>query len=248
MSAPSAETAPEGGFAPTPAAASPAARARSRFHHGDLRNAALVAALTLVETQGPEALTLREVAAVAGVNHRALYRHFVDLDALRLELAGQGFHALADAIAAALVDLQVDGLAGVGAGAGAGAGGKRAALLRAYVRFALTRPDLYGLMFGMKGGDFLHHPVLAPAVRRVTDRAAEIFRRADDPPGFSDRLRDRVVTVWGLAHGLCDLWRRGALRARDPGEAEAYILALLAADPALRPPSPPGLSPGQGPA
>ena len=227
-----------------PSAESPPGGSRARFHHGDLRNAALAAALTLVETQGPEALTLREVAAAAGVNHRALYRHFADLDALRLDLAAQGFHALADALADALVEACTD----------PGKGGRdgRAALLRGYVRFALTRPNLYALMFGMKGGDFLRHPVLAPAVRRVTDRAAEIFRRADDPPGFSDRLRDRVVSGWGLAHGLCDLWRRGALRARDPGEAEAYILALLAADPALRPPGPPGLapglSPGQGPA
>lgn len=185
---------------------------RGRFHHGDLRAAALTAALSMVEQGGPDALSFRAVAAAAGVNHRALYRHFADKRDLTLALAAQGFDRLADAIEA--------GFARVG-------GPARAALFEAYVDFALDQPTLYALMYGIPGRDYLTNPTLAPAVARVTRAAGLAFRDQDDPPGFSSRLRDRVMRAWGQVHGLCDLWRRGALRARDQGAARAYILGLL---------------------
>ncbi|AUN30221.1 TetR/AcrR family transcriptional regulator [Niveispirillum cyanobacteriorum] len=187
---------------------------RESFHHGDLRAASLSAALAMVEAGGPEALSFRAVAAAVGVNHRALYRHFADKHELTLALAAQGFDGLAAVIQA-----------------GFDADGGRASpgpLYRAYVDFALDRPALYALMYGIPGQDYLTHPALAPSVAKVTRLAGKAFRRADDPPGFSIAIRDRVMRAWGEVHGLCDLWQRGALRARDAGAAKAYILALLA--------------------
>ncbi len=191
---------------------------RDRFHHGDLRDAAIRAALTLVDRDGPEALGLRAVAQAAGVNHRALYRHFADKDALAVAVAAIGFDRLADRVAGAL--------AGVPDTAD-----RTRPLLAAYVAFAFAEPGLYALMFGMRGQAFLDDPVLAPAVAKVTDLAADAFRRPGDPPGFSPALRDRVMLAWGTAHGLIDLWRRGALRARGAGEAQAYITGLLELSP-----------------
>lgn len=187
---------------------------RDSFHHGDVRAAALTAAMMMVEVGGPDALSFRAVAAAVGVNHRALYRHFADKHELSMALAAQGFDRLADVIRA-----------GFDADGGTARPGP---LYRAYVDFALDRPALYALMYGIPGQDYLTHPVLAPSVARVTRLAAKAFRRADDPPGFSIPLRDRVMRAWGEVHGLCDLWRRGALRARDAAAARAYILALLA--------------------
>lgn len=187
---------------------------RDSFHHGDLRAASLSAAMAMVEADGPDALSFRAVAASVGVNHRALYRHFADKHELTLALAAQGFDRLAGVIQA-----------GFDADGGMASPGP---LYRAYVDFALDRPALYALMYGIPGQDYLTHPALAPSVARVTRLAGKAFRRADDPPGFSLVLRDRVMRVWGEVHGLCDLWRRGALRARDAAAAKAYILALLA--------------------
>lgn len=197
----------------TPDAASPA---RDRFHHGSLRLAAVAAALALVERAGTGALSLREVAKATGVNHRALYRHFADLDDLSVAVAAEGFGRLRDAIAAALEAGSTPPAA------------KARAMLGAYVDFALGNPRLYALMFTRPGADFLSHPVLAPAVAGVTDLAGEAFRRPGDPPGFSPALRDRVMLAWGAAHGLCDLWLRGALRARGREEAGDYIKDRLA--------------------
>ncbi|MFV3076285.1 TetR/AcrR family transcriptional regulator [Niveispirillum fermenti] len=187
---------------------------RDNFHHGDVRAAALAAALAMVVADGPDALSFRAVAAAIGVNHRALYRHFADKHELTLAVAAQGFDALATVIRA-----------GFDTGDGQPRPGP---LYRAYVDFALAQPALYALMYGIAGQNYLSHPALAPSVAKVTALAADAFRHAGDPPGFSLALRDRVMRAWGEVHGLCDLWRRGALRARDAEAAKAYILALLA--------------------
>lgn len=188
---------------------------RDQFHHGDVRAAALAAALSMVERDGPDALSLRAVAAAVGVNHRALYRHFADKRELTLALAAEGFDQMATEIACAMAR-----------GGGAGP----TPLYTAYVDFALRRPALYALMYGIPGRDYLTHPVLAPSVRAVTRAAGEAFRQPSDPSGFSPILRDRVMREWGLVHGLCDLWRRGALRARNADAARSYILGLLGVD------------------
>lgn len=187
---------------------------RDSFHHGDLRAAALSAALGMVEADGPDALSFRAVAAAVGVNHRALYRHFTDKYELTLALAAHGFDGMAAAIQAGF-DAE-------------GGQPRPGPLYHAYIDFALDRPGLYALMYGIPGQDYLTHPALAPSVAKVTRLAARAFRHVTDPPGFSIAIRDRVMRAWGEVHGLCDLWRRGALRARDAAAAKAYILALLA--------------------
>jgi AcrR family transcriptional regulator len=70
----------------------------SRYHHGDLRNALIQAATTVLVEKGAAALSLREVAKVAGVSHAAPYRHFRDKAALLRVLAQGGFERLTAAI------------------------------------------------------------------------------------------------------------------------------------------------------
>jgi len=51
---------------------------RKTFRHGNLAEALVESALARLETEGVEGLSLRELARDAGVNHRAVYRHFRD--------------------------------------------------------------------------------------------------------------------------------------------------------------------------
>jgi AcrR family transcriptional regulator len=60
---------------------------RSSYHHGDLRRALVTAALELVRSGGPSAVTVREVARRVEVSPAAIYRHFPDRDALLGEVA-----------------------------------------------------------------------------------------------------------------------------------------------------------------
>ena len=60
---------------------------RSTFRHGNLAEALIDAALKRIEADGVETITLRDLADDAGVNHRAIYRHYPDKDALLAAVA-----------------------------------------------------------------------------------------------------------------------------------------------------------------
>lgn len=95
------------------------------YHHGDLRPALLRAAAKVLEKEGREAISLRDLARRAGVSHNAPYRHFADRQALLAALVEEGFALLAAALQ--------------------GKSWRDQAL--AYVRFALGNPERFRLMF-----------------------------------------------------------------------------------------------------
>ncbi len=64
------------------------------YHHANLRQILLDAAVTLIGEVGPRSFTLREVARRAGVSHNAPYRHFASKDELLAEVAAEGFDRL----------------------------------------------------------------------------------------------------------------------------------------------------------
>jgi AcrR family transcriptional regulator len=96
------------------------------YHHGDLRQAVLQEAGELIEKEGVDALSLREVARRAGVSHNAPYRHFPDRDHLLAALVEEGFRMLAEALEKR----------------------PRREMGEAYVEFALAHPARFRLMFG----------------------------------------------------------------------------------------------------
>jgi AcrR family transcriptional regulator len=104
------------------------------YHHGSLRSALLKAASTQLERIGFEALSLRDLAALVEVSRAAPYRHFGDRRALLAGLAADGFKQLEDLALAAIAKESTPSVRLV-----AGA--------RAYLAFALRRPELFRLMF-----------------------------------------------------------------------------------------------------
>jgi AcrR family transcriptional regulator len=103
------------------------------YHHGDLRSALVQAGLDLLKTRAPDAVSLREIARMAGVSATAVYRHFPDKQALLSALCDEGAEDLARLQQAAMAQ----------------AGGGRSgfdAVGRTYVRFALANPTLFRLM------------------------------------------------------------------------------------------------------
>src|SRR5437868_4179996 len=70
-------------------------RQRDTFRHGNLPEALLDAALVRLEADGAESISLRELASDAGVNHRAVYRHFPDKLSLLARVAERGWQQLA---------------------------------------------------------------------------------------------------------------------------------------------------------
>ncbi len=70
--------------------------AKRGYHHGNLKQALIEAALSLIEEKGPTGFTLSEAAKTAGVTPAAVYRHFQGREDLIAEAARQGFEMFAD--------------------------------------------------------------------------------------------------------------------------------------------------------
>src|SRR5260370_8893580 len=68
------------------------------YHHGNLKQALIDAAVALVAEVGPQGFTLREVARRAGVSHNAPYRHFHDKDELVAAVAIERLERLTAAV------------------------------------------------------------------------------------------------------------------------------------------------------
>src|SRR5947209_14600470 len=81
---------------------------RRSYHHGNLREALISAALDLIASRGPAGFTFAEAARAAGVSPAAPYRHFRDRDDLLAEVARRGFEQFAGALVAAWDDGRPD--------------------------------------------------------------------------------------------------------------------------------------------
>lgn len=188
---------------------------RRGYHHGNLREALIRAALKLIAEKGPGGLTFADAARAAGVSSAAPYRHFRDRDALLADVARLGFELLEAALARAWDD---------------GAPDPRAAFSqvgRAYLAFARAEPAYYAAMF--EAGVPLDAD---PALRQAADRAFGVLRTACEavcallpkeqrPPALMMALH-----VWALSHGIAALFARGdAGRRKLPMAAEELLEA-----------------------
>jgi AcrR family transcriptional regulator len=162
---------------------------RDTYHHGDLKRALTDAALQLVQEKGPKGFTLREVARRAGVSAAAPYRHFADKAQLLAAAATQGFvqlHEALDATTDATTDLSEQVLA----------------MGRAYVRWAVTHPDYYQVMFGSELDKTESPEVLAAGVRAFDDLLDTIVRCQES--GLLPHGDPRTIAgpIWSLLHGV----------------------------------------------
>src|SRR5260370_8207577 len=69
----------------------PARKPLNAYHHGDLRDALVQAALGEVERGGPEAVSISALAKKLGVSQPAPYRHFADRETLLTAVTAEAF-------------------------------------------------------------------------------------------------------------------------------------------------------------
>ncbi|WP_405892216.1 TetR/AcrR family transcriptional regulator [Streptomyces sp. NBC_01527] len=178
------------------------------YHHGDLRRAVLTAALDVIRTEGPGALSLRDLARRAGVSHAAPAHHFKDRTGLLTAIAAEGYGLFADALADA-PDLRERGVR--------------------YVRFAAGHPAHFQVMFQPE----LHHPddpeLLAAKARAVQALRAGVTGLPAEGRGDDPRLAG--IAAWSLAHGYATLLLSGNLNDplgdRNPEEVFRSLTRLL---------------------
>lgn len=174
-----------------------------RYHHGDLRSALLRATETLIAEHGTGAVSLREVARIAGVSHGAPAHHFGNKDGLMLAFAQEGWDRMIEAIGAAIeTDRPQDGpafLVSVG---------------KAYVRFAAGNPGQFDVMFRRDLYDLKDKGYLGAGDNAwvfLEDTIRRCIAEGHAPPEAAQTF---TVIAWSMVHGLAHLWNSGRVRSR----------------------------------
>ncbi|MDO8985544.1 TetR/AcrR family transcriptional regulator [Cypionkella sp.] len=184
------------------------------YHHGNLRQALVEAALELIADQGPTGFTLSEAAKAADVTPAAVYRHFAGRDDLIAEVARQGYDIFAALMEFAYNNGQPTALAAFEATG------------RAYLAFARKYPGHYMAMFE-SGLSLQAHPdlaIVAQKARAVLEQAAEQLSQhlpANKRPPSSMFS----AHIWALSHGVVELYMRGAPGAKSPFPPEDLLEA-----------------------
>jgi AcrR family transcriptional regulator len=189
-------------------------RRAASYHHGDLRDALVRTARTILEQDGLAALSLRGVARAAGVSPAAPYHHFPDKQALRDAVAEQGFDALTLAMTTRMAKKKDPQARLEASGVG-------------YVTFAVEYPALFQLMFGAGGALSTTASVVAAGQRAYAVLQAAVA--ATSAAGAADPLV--CLRLWGLVHGIAKLIIEGCVRPADYGltSGEALAVRLLRA-------------------
>lgn len=185
-----------------------------RYHHGNLREAAIAAALEILTQEGIAGLSLRALAKATGVTPTAFYEsHFRDKDELLAAVAETGFQRLAlqmaeDATGATSTQDRVE------------------KLITSYIRFAETNKPLFQLMFGRELSDMKRFPTLAmTAGKSYSLISAALSKRAE---GAED-TRFLTVAIWSLCHGLTTLLVEEKLKPEQFGaDTGAFVKKTVA--------------------
>ena len=176
----------------------PPSRERRGYHHGNLRETLIDAALELISEKGPAGFTFADAARGAGVSPAAPYRHFRDRDALMADIAKRGFEALATDLSAAAKDGTPNPVA------------KVERIGQAYIDFARREPALFSAMFesGLA-------PSEAPEVKAAEDRAFNVLLEACKAISNGAKTIQRpppmmmALHLFSIAHGIAALYSRG---------------------------------------
>ena len=168
---------------------------REGYHHGNLRQALIDAALAMIAERGPAGFSLTELAREIGVSPAAPYRHFRDRGALLTEIAQQGY---------GVFEAQ---LSGAWDGGRAEPVGALVRCGRRYLAFAREQPALYAVMF--ESGLAMDGDV---GLRVASERAFGVLVTAAEAVCASIRDRPRppammvALHVWSMAHGIASLF------------------------------------------
>jgi AcrR family transcriptional regulator len=181
-------------------------------HHGNLRAALIAAGLDLVREGGPGALSIRKVAARAGVSHAAPAHHFANLAALRTAVAAAAHREFTATMEAAIAEAPPDDPQAAIVAAGIG-----------YLRFARANPGLFHVMFGSDEIDPENAELRAAGAASYGVLARVCAPVAHGPEG----AQGTETLVWSLAHGFAALMVGGKPELQDPAAAERIFRAIF---------------------
>ncbi len=179
--------------------------AKRAYHHGNLQEALLEAAIDIIDKEGTSALTIRRLAEKVGVSHAAPAYHFKDKNALLVAVATEGFRRLGHYFEKCVSQKDpVERVREMG---------------HAYIDFALAHPSHYRVMFGpdfatIKTDDPEFIQVASAAFAYLHDTMKEIYPERRGPDSEEMNSLTAALSSWSTVHGVVMLWIDGTIQCQ----------------------------------
>lgn len=179
---------------------------RDTFRHGNLPEALVDAALARLEAEGVESISLRDLARDAGVNHRAVYRHFPDKLSLLALVAETGWKRLGQRLKKSTAGKAPGEPALIAGGVG-------------FYLFARDFPNLFHLMAGARINTEGKFPELEAAIMDALQIFAVGFAGTGMAPNI---VLDRTAVFVAALQGVVTQILHERLHVA-PGKARAFV-------------------------
>ena len=179
------------------------------YHHGNLRQALIDAAVSLVHEHGPDAVSVRQVARLAGVSSGAPFRHFADKTGLMIAVAEDGLEKLSAEMLQVMSDAPSDPAE------------QFRSMGMAYILFAVHHPAHFRVM---------HRPAYSASIRGAMDVARAHMRTlivagqeaGTVAEGDPERL---LLTAQALVYGTARMFVDGLFEAEGIEDSRAAEIA-----------------------
>ncbi|WP_374472351.1 TetR/AcrR family transcriptional regulator [Phenylobacterium sp.] len=173
-------------------------RVLSEADVADFRERLCEAAERLFAERGPDAVTMRQLAAELGVSPMTPYRYFKDKEDILAAIRANGFNRFAEALEEARDKAR-------------GARARGAAVGQAYVDFAFEHPHTYKLMFDLNQPHEADYPELVQAGRRANATMTAWVQDQIDEGVMEGDPEQIGLMFWSAIHGVVVLELAGKL-------------------------------------
>ena len=168
--------------------------------HGDVRRLVLDAAIAIIELEGAESLSMREVARRAGVSHQAPYHYFSDRSGIFAAISEEGFTGLAQAFRDVLETEMPAAKAG----------------FIAYLNFSREHIGHFRVMFRNDICGVITHASTQTAADSAFEELRLMVARITGPEIDPNNAFTFATMLWSLSHGLATLVIDGPLPNKVP--------------------------------
>lgn len=202
--------------------------ANKTYHHGDLKEALLLASRNILSEKGADALSLRAIAANVGVSHMAPYSHFKNKKELFQSIAASGFDELVERMISNSQSTTNPTELVLVYGA-------------TYVEFAIDHPQLYRLMLGQVenvgrrfqneqstkkqdslGGNVSQHetPDLDVSFQRPFELLHQAFAKIHHDESL---VKAQALGAWSMVHGMAALLIEGQFKIPESMSTKEFL-------------------------
>jgi AcrR family transcriptional regulator len=174
-----------------------ARKPQNTYHHGDLRDALIKAALREAEQGGAEAISIKALAKELGVSQPAPYRHFADREALLAAVTAEAFRQFTAVLREAMAKPSKQS--------------KLSRLAQATLEFGLRRNGIYRLMFASRT---VSCAAKGSELDNATNETFALVLEALEAPAVGYLRERHALKIWAALHGVVMLAEQGMFTGR----------------------------------